>query len=110
MKEVEHFQVPTTAGRGLTWRVRVDKLPFTEENCMPNDSIHVLRHPKGWAVKRRNSSRASKTFDSQQDAIIWGKKASRNDGVEFVIHRPDGTVKSRDTFAKDPVAVRDRSS
>ena len=78
---------------------------------MAGNSIHVLRHPKGrWAVKKRNSSRASKTFDTQQEAIIWGRKASKIGSAELVIHRPDGMIKSRDRFAKDPPSPRERPS
>ncbi len=78
---------------------------------MARDSIHVLRHPKGgWAVKKRNSSRASRIFDSRQDAITWGRRASKDGAVEFVIHEPDGTVRSRGIFAKDPAPRRERPS
>ena len=77
---------------------------------MPKNSFHVVRNPKGgWAVKKANATRASKTFDTKQDAIVWGKKLSKSDSGEIVIHGPDGTISSRDTFV-DPSPAGDRSN
>lgn len=78
---------------------------------MPKNSFHVIPHPHGgWAVKKGESSRASRNFDTQEDAIAWGKKASKNEAAEIVIHRPDGTIRSRDTYGSDPHPPRDSAS
>lgn len=82
-----------------------------EERTMPKTSFHVIPHPNGgWAVKKANSRRASKNFDTKADAIIWGKKVSKSDSAEFVVHDWDGTIKSRHTFVNDPSPAADRSS
>jgi hypothetical protein len=80
-------------------------------SVMAKNSFHVVPNPKGgWAVKRANSPRASKNFDTKADAIVWGKKISKSDSAEFVVHGRDGTIKSRDTFAEDPKPYPDASN
>lgn len=74
---------------------------------MGKNSFHVIPNPHGgWAVKKGDASRASRTFDTQEDAIAWGKQASRNEAAEIVIHRPDGTIRSRDSYGSDPYPPR----
>lgn len=78
---------------------------------MPKNSFHVVRSPSGgWAVKKANSTRASKTFDTKEDAILWGKQISKSDSAEFVIHRGDGTIESRNSFGSETFPASDRSS
>jgi hypothetical protein len=75
---------------------------------MARNSFHVIPYPDGgWAVKKGDSSRASRVFDTQKDAIDWGKTASRNGAAEIIVHRPDGTIRSRDTHGNDPHPPRD---
>ncbi len=75
---------------------------------MAKNSFHVIPYPHGgWAVKKGDSSRASRVFETQKDAIDWGKTASKNGEAEIVIHRPDGTIRSRDSYGNDPHPPRD---
>lgn len=75
---------------------------------MAKSSFHVVGNPNGgWAVKRGNATRASKNFETKADAIVWGKKISKTDSAEIVIHDRDGTISSRYTFA--PMAPPGRS-
>ena len=61
---------------------------------MAKKSTHVIPDPRGgWSVKREGASRASRRFDSQQDAIAYAKALSREQGSEFVLHKSDGTVR-----------------
>jgi hypothetical protein len=70
---------------------------------MVKNSFHVIATPKGgWAVKKRGASRASKRFDSKESAIIWGKKISKDEGAEFVVHGRDGMITSRDSYDSEP--------
>lgn len=75
---------------------------------MPRTSYHVIPSPNGgWSVKKGKVSRASKHFDNQVDAIEWAKKATKSEGGEFVVHGKDGTIRSRDTYSRDPHPSRD---
>lgn len=64
---------------------------------------HVVPRPKGeWAVRNSGASRATKVFETQKEAIKFGREAARKDGVEFYVHRKDGTIRERDSYGRDP--------
>ena len=76
---------------------------------MSKKSHHVVPAPKGgWSVKKGGAERASKHFDKQEQAIDWARNASRNAKGELVIHRKDGTIRSKDSYGHDPLPPRDR--
>lgn len=75
---------------------------------MAKKSTHVVPDPNGgWSVKKGGASRASKRFDNQRDAITYARNISRNEGAEFVIHRQDGTIRSKESYGRDPYPLRD---
>ena len=75
---------------------------------MAKKSTHVVPDPNGgWSVKRGGASRASRRFDNQRDAITYARNISRNEGAEFVIHRQDGTIRSKESYGRDPFPPRD---
>ena len=58
---------------------------------MSKPSKHVVPSPSGgWAVKNSGSVRASKTFDTQQQAVGYGQEAAKKSGTELYIHGRDG--------------------
>jgi hypothetical protein len=75
---------------------------------MAKKSIHVVPDPNGgWSVKEGGASRASKRFDTQQDATTYARNKSKDQGAEFVIHRQDGTIRSKESYGHDPFPRRD---
>lgn len=67
---------------------------------------HVVRHSDGWAVKRGGSSRATKTFGTQSQAIDYGREIARNQGAEFFIHGRNGRIRERNSYGNDPFPPR----
>lgn len=65
-------------------------------------NIHVVPHPEGWAVKREGAERASRVFDTKKEAEEFAREKARQDGVEFISHRKDGTIQSKDSYGNDP--------
>ena len=64
---------------------------------------HVVPRPNGeWAVRNSGASRATRVFDTQAAAIKFGRNAAKKDGVEFYVHRKDGTIRERDSYGRDP--------
>ncbi len=64
---------------------------------------HVVPRPNGeWAVRNTGAARATKVFDTQAEAIRFGRDAARRDRVEFYVHRRDGTIRERDSYGADP--------
>jgi hypothetical protein len=63
---------------------------------------HVVKHPDGWAVKKGGSSRATKVFPTQADAIDYGRDVARNQQAEFLIHGRNGRIRAKDSYGNDP--------
>lgn len=70
-------------------------------------SVHVTPHPNGgWQVKNANGKRAIARTNTQQQAIDIGRPLSRKNGSEFVVHRPDGRIREKDSHGHDPFPPR----
>ncbi len=63
----------------------------------------------GWAVRNSGSIRASRLFDTQTEAVEFGRKAAKKEATELFIHRRDGTVQSRSSYGNDPFPPRDKN-
>lgn len=71
---------------------------------------HVVPNPDGgWDVKPERGQRASRHFDTQQDAIDAARGIARNQGTELIIHRRDGRIRDRDSYGPDPCPPRDQA-
>ena len=72
---------------------------------MPNNpgSHHVVSNPNGgWAVRRDGATRSSGNFETQQEAIDFGRKISQNQGTELYIRGRDGKIQKKDSHGNDP--------
>lgn len=66
---------------------------------MTKPSKHVVPSSSGgWAVQNSGATRASKTFDTQQQAISYGRDAAKKSSTVLYIHGRDGTVKNRNSY------------
>jgi hypothetical protein len=72
---------------------------------------HVVKNPDGsWDVKAPDAKRASANEPTQADAERRAKEIVSNaGGGEVVIHRPDGTIRDKDTVppGHDPNPPKD---
>ena len=67
---------------------------------------HVVPHQGGgWAVRRSGASRASRVFETQDDAVTYAKQLACKEGAELYIHRGDGTITNRDSCGADSMPV-----
>lgn len=76
---------------------------------MTKVSKHVV--PKsggGWSVKNSGASRASRNFDTQAEAVQYGKAAAKKDHAELYIHRKDGTIQNKNSYGNDPIPPKDK--
>lgn len=69
---------------------------------------HVVPVGDRWGVRREGSDRLTRIVDTQRDAIDIGRGYARRQGSELVIHRPDGTIRDRDSYGNDPCPPKDR--
>jgi len=74
-------------------------------------SYHVVPAPSGgWSVKRSGAERASRRFDSKEEAVSWGRAVSKTQGTAFFIHRRDGTIQQKESSANDPFPPMDQDT
>ncbi len=61
----------------------------------PKRNQFVIRHEKGWAVKKEGSNRITAFFELQEDAIAYGRELAITQHCELVIHNRKGEVRIR---------------
>ena len=64
---------------------------------MKKDTLHIVPHDSGWAVKREGNERATSTHKTQKEAIDAARELA-TEGDELVIHRPDGAIRDQITY------------
>ena len=68
---------------------------------MPKNQ-HVVPGKNGWNVRKAGSSRITKTFSTQKQAIDHARDIARNQGCELLIHGRNGQIRARDSYGNDP--------
>lgn len=69
---------------------------------MAKKNIEVSPHNDGWQVKKQGNQRASKVFETQKDAINYGRPIAREEKVEFIIKNKEGRIREKDSYSNDP--------
>lgn len=68
---------------------------------------HVTPHPQGgWQVKGAGNSRATVRVSTQSEGIKIATSIARNQKGEVVIHRPNGTIREKNSYGNDPFPPR----
>lgn len=63
---------------------------------------HVVPHSEGWAVKSEGASRAARVFETQREAIAYGRKQAIKHSGELFIHGSNGQIRERNSYGNDP--------
>lgn len=71
-----------------------------------NKKQFVVKHKDGWAVKKSNSLKATKVFETQKEAIEAGKEIAKNQGAELTIQGRDAKFKVKNSYGNDPIKVK----
>lgn len=74
---------------------------------MSGNNQHVVPYKDDWAVRGENNSRVTSVHDTQSDAIDAARDIAERNRGEVVIHRPDGTIRDKDSYGKDPNPPKD---
>lgn len=69
---------------------------------------HVVPHPKGWAVKGANNSKATKVTRLKKDADKVATKIARNQKSDTKIHNKDGKIRRGNSYGNDPHPPKDK--
>lgn len=59
-------------------------------------------HGDAWANRREDASRVSRTFPTQEQAAAAGRETARRERTEHLIHKRDGSIGERNSYADDP--------
>ncbi|MGH9553404.1 MAG: DUF2188 domain-containing protein [Terriglobales bacterium] len=69
---------------------------------------HVVPRENGWAVKTAGASKATKAFDTKQQALDFGREIARKNQSELVIHGKNGKIQDSDSYGNDPCPPHDQ--
>jgi hypothetical protein len=69
---------------------------------------HVVKHPKGWAVRGAGSEKPTRVVPTQAEAVEIGRQIAQNQQAELLIHGRDGRIRSKDSCGRDPNPPRDK--
>lgn len=76
---------------------------------MTRNSRHVVPSPNGgWSVRAAGAARASKHFDTQDEAIEYGRDLAKRNNAEFYIHDRNGMIREKRSYGNDPFPPRDK--
>lgn len=76
---------------------------------MTKKTQHVVKNPDGgWAVKKGGSTKATKVYKTQEEAIRHGREIARTQNAEFYVHGRDGRIREKDSYGKDPCPPKDK--
>lgn len=66
--------------------------------------------PRGdkWAVHGEGNTRDTKHFETQRDAERFAQQIAKRNHSEVIVQRPDGRIRSKDSFGNDPCPPRDK--
>jgi hypothetical protein len=75
---------------------------------MSKKNQHVV--PKGdeWAIRGEGNEKLTKIVDTQAEAIKIARQIAINQQSELVIHRPDGTIRDKDSYGHDSNPPKDK--
>ncbi len=76
---------------------------------MAKKTQHIVKNPSGgWSVKKGGSSKATKVYDTQSEAIKRGREIAKNQNAEFYVHGKDGRIREKDSYGNDPNPPKDK--
>jgi len=71
---------------------------------MTKKTQHVVKNPDGgWAVKKGGSTKATKVYETQAEAISRGRQIAQNQKAEFYVHGRDGRIQQKNSYGNNPL-------
>ncbi|HEY9791948.1 MAG TPA: DUF2188 domain-containing protein [Candidatus Obscuribacterales bacterium] len=69
---------------------------------MSKANVHVVNKGGTWQVETEGNPTAGQGFATREEAIAAGKEKAKQNQVELLVHREDGTIGERDSYGNDP--------
>lgn len=68
---------------------------------MAKNTRHVVPSSNGgWSVRKAGAERASRNFDTQAEAIDYGKNQAKKDSADVFIHGKSGKIRDHTSYKK----------
>jgi Uncharacterized protein conserved in bacteria (DUF2188) len=67
-----------------------------------NKNQHVVPHPDGWGVRGEGNEKVSRVFETQREAIDYGRQQAMNQKSELLVHGRNGEIRERNSYGNDP--------
>lgn len=67
---------------------------------------HVIPSGGKWSIREAGSSRASRTFSTQDEAVQVARKIAKDEGAALYIHGTDGRIRDRRSYANEPMPAK----
>ena len=75
---------------------------------MKRKTNHVIPSTSGWSVKKSGAVKASKSFNTKNEAVAYGKKLSKTEKTELYIHKKNGMIQNKNSYGNDPNPPKDK--
>lgn len=75
---------------------------------MSKKNQHVVPNGENWAVKGAGNTRNTAIVNTQAEAIKIAREIAINNKSEVVIHRPNGTIRDKDSYGNDSNSYKDQ--
>ncbi len=59
---------------------------------------HVVPKDKSWVVKSTSSIKATRIFNTQKEAIDYGKKVAKNNKTDVIVYGRNGKIRERTSY------------
>jgi hypothetical protein len=66
-----------------------------------NMNQHVVKHPKGWAVKSAGVAKPTKVLPTQLEAFYTAREIARKERSELFIHGRNGRIRMKNSYGSD---------
>ena len=63
---------------------------------------HVVPSGSRWSVRKAGASRATGTYETQQEAVARARELAKSQGTELYVHDKDGRIRERRSYGNDP--------
>lgn len=80
----------------------IEGVPYPDYTAKKKTQHVVKNSSGGWAVKKGGSSRATKVYQTQSEAIVYGREIAKSQNAVLYIHDRDGKIREKDNYARDP--------
>jgi hypothetical protein len=66
-----------------------------------NMNQHVVKHPKGWAVKSAGVAKPTKVLPTQLEAFYTAREIARKEHSELFVHGRNGRIRMKNSYGSD---------